>query len=75
MLEEFLKPNGELLPISCDGEKYFLFNATRVVDALDEPKCGLQLFDDGGIMDISPLLVLKGKVDWDRNIQGASRPT
>jgi hypothetical protein len=52
VLEDFLKPNGELLPISCDGEKYFLYNVTRVVDALDESKCELQLFDDGGIMDI-----------------------
>ena len=62
VLEEFLKPNGELLPISCDGEKYFLFNATRVVDALDEPKCGLQLFDDGGIMDIIHYSFLKAKL-------------
>ena len=52
ILRDFLKPNGELLPISCDGEKYFLFNVTRVVDALDEPKCELKLFSDGEIMDI-----------------------
>jgi hypothetical protein len=61
-LEDFLKPNGELLSIFCDGEKYFLFNVTRVVDALDEPKCELQLFDDGGIMDIVRYSFLKQKL-------------
>jgi len=51
-LEDFLKPNGELLPIICDGERYFVFNVTKVVDALDEANCELKLFNDGDIMDI-----------------------
>ena len=62
VLEDFLKSNGELLPISCDGEKYFLYNVTRVVDALDKPKCELQLFDDGKIMDIVRYSFLKEKM-------------
>lgn len=35
-LGDLLKGNGEVLAIKCDGEEYFLFNVTRVVDALDE---------------------------------------
>jgi hypothetical protein len=35
-LEDLLVPNGELLPVTIGGEGYFLYNATRVVDALDE---------------------------------------
>jgi len=62
VLEDFLEPNGELLPIICDKEKYFLFNVTKVVDALDEPNCELQLFDDGGIMDIVRYSFLKKKL-------------
>lgn len=51
-LADFLKPSGELLPIICDGERYFLFNATLVLDALDEPKCEIKRFKDGGIMRV-----------------------
>ena len=35
-LADLLIPNGELLPIYCGGEKLFLYNVTRVIDALDE---------------------------------------
>jgi len=52
ILGDLLEPNGELLPITCDGERLFLFNVTRVVDALDEGNSGLKLFDDGDIMSI-----------------------
>ena len=52
MLADFLEPNGELLPIACDGEKFFLFNVTTVVDALDENSSELKLFNSGGIMSI-----------------------
>jgi len=51
-LADVLEPNGELLPITCDGERYFLFNITRMVDALDEPHCELKRLDDGRIMTI-----------------------
>jgi len=51
-LNHFLDQNGELLPATCQGEEYFLFNVTRVVDALDEANCDLERFDDGRIMII-----------------------
>jgi hypothetical protein len=52
ILADFLQPNGELLPIVCGDESYFVFNVTRVIDALDEDECELKLFDDGDIMDV-----------------------
>jgi len=52
ILADFLEPNGELLPITCNDESYFVFNVTRVIDALDEAACELKLFDDGDIMDV-----------------------
>jgi hypothetical protein len=52
VLRDFLDQSGEILPIICDGEKYFLFNVTRVIDSLDGPNCELKLFDDGEIMYI-----------------------
>lgn len=51
-LADMLQGNGELLPISCGGEEYYLFNVTRIVDALDEENCDLERFDDGRILDI-----------------------
>jgi len=52
VLADLLEPSGELLPITCSAESYFVFNVTRVIDALDEGNCELKLFDDGDIMDI-----------------------
>ena len=34
-LIDFLKPNGELLPLSFDCGQYFFYNITTIVDALD----------------------------------------
>ena len=36
VLDEILDGNGELLPLECEEGRYFIFNVTRVVDALDE---------------------------------------
>lgn len=52
VLADLLEPNGELLPIRCQGEDLFLFNVTRLVDALDEENSRLERFDDGRIWDI-----------------------
>jgi len=52
LLVDILKGNGELLPISCDGQKYFLYNVTRIIDALDEPHCELERLRSGRIMDV-----------------------
>jgi hypothetical protein len=51
-LADLLKGNGELLPMTCEGEDHFLFNVTRVVDALDEAHCQIKRFDSGKIMYI-----------------------
>lgn len=51
-LSDLLEENGELLPIACDKEDYYLFNVTRVVDALDESNCELDRFPNGRIMDV-----------------------
>ncbi len=37
-LEDLLDGNGEILPTSCEGEPWFFFNVTRVIDALDESR-------------------------------------
>jgi hypothetical protein len=41
-----LEGNGELLPILIAGEEYFLYNVTRVIDALDESRSEIIRFDD-----------------------------
>lgn len=51
-LADLLRGNGELLPVTCHGEGFFLFNVTRVVDALDETNCEVERFPDGRIMFI-----------------------
>jgi len=62
-LADLLEPNGELLPIACDGEQYFLFNATRLVDALDEANCEVERFSDGGILDITRYSFFQKKLE------------
>ncbi len=62
VLAEFLKPNGELLPIICEGEEYFLFNTTRLVDALDEENSEVDRFDEGRIMGIDRYAFFKDKL-------------
>jgi len=52
-LADFLKPAGELLPIICDRETYFLFNVTQVIDALDATSSDIERFNSGRILDIN----------------------
>ena len=35
VLKDFLEPNGELLPLDSDLGQYYLFNITKIIDALD----------------------------------------
>jgi hypothetical protein len=51
-LRDLLVGNGEILSVSIMGEECFLFNVTRVVDALDEPNSVLDRFDDGRVFYI-----------------------
>jgi len=62
VLGDLLNHSGELLPIVCDNESYFLFNVTQVVDALDEARCELERFDDGRIMFIDSYSFIERKL-------------
>lgn len=62
VLADLLEAGGELLPITCEGEDYFLFNVTLLVDALDEARCEIERFDDGRIMDIESHFFVEKKL-------------
>lgn len=49
-LENTLAPYGQLLPLR--GEQAWLFNVTRVLDALDEQRSDIVRFDDGEILTV-----------------------
>ena len=44
-LQDVLEQNGELLPIFVEGDEYFLFNVTTVIDALDESNSKIDRFE------------------------------
>jgi hypothetical protein len=63
-LSDLLEGNGELLPITIDLEEYFLFNVTRVIDALDESGSEIVRFDDSSkILDIDVHCFCPEKID------------
>lgn len=49
LLEEY----GELLPLTCSEAELFVFNPTRVLDALDEQASSVMRFSNGRIMRIT----------------------
>jgi len=48
-----LTKNGELLPLDCQGVKYFAYNVTNLVDALDLHQSEIVRFSTGRILDIT----------------------
>lgn len=52
-LEALLLSYGELLPVACSEPNLVIFNATRVLDALDERASGILRFSNGRIMRIT----------------------
>jgi len=52
-LGRVLEPHGELLPLDCSEAALSLFNATQVVDALDEHASSVMRFSNGKIMHIT----------------------
>ncbi len=52
VLRDLLENSGELFRVLCSKEEYFLFNVTRLTDALDETNSECARFDDGRIFDI-----------------------
>jgi hypothetical protein len=52
-LADLLKGNGEMFPVVISDEEYYVFNVTRVIDALDESRSEIIRFDDTSrVMDI-----------------------
>jgi Immunity protein family (Imm11) len=49
-LSPLLLEDGELLPLECPGAELWLYNVTRVTDALDEAASTIDRFRDGRIM-------------------------
>lgn len=47
-----LREFGELLPLACSEADVWIYNPTRVVDALDESASSVLRFNEGGIMMI-----------------------
>lgn len=45
-LDEFLRPNGELLPLKTKVGKYFVYNLQTIVDVLDAKKSKIEFFPD-----------------------------
>jgi hypothetical protein len=67
-LESVLNPNGELLPLQCEGIQLFAFNVTRISDALDERRSKLTRFSSGRILDISRYEFNESKIAADLTI-------
>jgi hypothetical protein len=53
ILDELLTPYGEFAAIELDEPmRYFAFNATTIVDVLDEQKSKIKRYTDGGVMRV-----------------------
>jgi hypothetical protein len=61
-LENLLQGNGKLFPITCAGENYFIFNVTRIIDALDEANSEIERFSDGEIMDVDRFVFVEERL-------------
>ena len=62
-LGDVLADHGEVLPLlPVRGEEFFLFNATRVIDALDEENSLLTRFPGGRIMSIDAPTFIEPKI-------------
>jgi hypothetical protein len=50
VLGSLLQESGDLLPLDCESQELWMFNATRVVDALDEERTAIVRDSLGGLM-------------------------
>ncbi len=73
-LADLLEPNGQLFSFMCQDEEYFLFNTTRLVDALDEDNCDLERFDDGRIWCIDRHAFFEKKLEGETVFKLRQRP-
>jgi hypothetical protein len=60
-LEPLLARDGEILPIDCQQSQLWLFNCTRVIDALDEKLSRVMRFDSGRIWRIDEYAFLPAR--------------
>lgn len=67
ILSDFLEQNGELLPLVYSRGRYFAYNVTTVVNALDEDRSKLVRFSTGRVMSIEEY-VFKQEALSDRPI-------
>ncbi|NUQ78113.1 MAG: hypothetical protein HUU21_31665, partial [Polyangiaceae bacterium] len=51
-LGPMLREHGELLPLECPEAELWVYNPTRVIDALDEEASTIERFKSGRIMGI-----------------------
>lgn len=62
-LSDLLEGNGQVLPVQIGHEEYFLFNATRVVDALDESQSKIIRFPESSeVLNIRSHFFFKDKI-------------
>ncbi len=64
-LRDLLEPNGEILPVMIAGAEYFLYNVTRVVDALDESGSDIVRFKDS-----SDVLTIHDFAFFEKKVSG-----
>jgi hypothetical protein len=63
-LLDLLVANGEILPLDVEGEKYFAYNPTRTLDALDQDRSVIVRFPTTGrILDVKQYVFLSDKLD------------
>lgn len=59
-LDDLLTPYGEFAAIEMDEPmRYFAFNATTIVDVLDEEKSKIKRYSDGGVMRVEQHILLE----------------
>ena len=52
-LTPILGAHGEFLPLACDDAELWIFNCTRVLEALDDANAVVERFPNGGLMRVA----------------------
>ena len=53
LLEDLLRGHGEFLPLACEEEDLYVFNVTRLINALDVQNSTVSRFSSGKLMRIT----------------------
>jgi hypothetical protein len=61
-LRDILEANGQLFPVRHSRRRYFAYNVTTVLDALDESRSVVQRFSSGGVMFIDSYAFIAAKL-------------